>query len=114
MSMPNFPNPKTLPNKEEAINAILTSIAMEEAALSHILNAEGEKLQYAIAKLSSHTCGTSGVDKILQVNESVSSLLEQVTDLQLILKNKMRLAASLLQKSCTCQPKQISNCKLKF
>lgn len=32
--------------REEALTMIIASIAMEELALSHILNAEGEKLQF--------------------------------------------------------------------
>ena len=34
--------------REEALTMIIASIAMEELALSHILNAEGEKLQYVL------------------------------------------------------------------
>lgn len=33
----------------QAITDLLESIALEETAMSHILNAEGEKLQKAIA-----------------------------------------------------------------
>lgn len=95
MSMPHFPDANTIPTREEAINAILTSIAMEETALSHILNAEGEKLQYAIRHVSSCDC-CMGVQKMLEVNESVALMIEQVSDMQIILKNKMRLAASFL------------------
>ena len=46
MSMPQFiadevPNP----GREESINQVIAAIALEEIALSHILNAEGEKIQ---------------------------------------------------------------------
>ena len=33
------------------VNQILSSIAMEELGMSHILNAEGEKLQYILGTL---------------------------------------------------------------
>lgn len=89
MSMPEFPNLECL-TKEQAINAILTSIAMEEAALSHIINAEGEKIQFALA----YKC--ADLDKIIAVNESVGDLLEKVFDLQLVLKSKLRLTKSLI------------------
>ena len=46
MSMPSFPPNGADMTQEEALTMIIASIAMEELALSHILNAEGEKLQY--------------------------------------------------------------------
>ena len=45
MSMPSFPPDGANLTREEALTMIIASIAMEELALSHILNAEGEKLQ---------------------------------------------------------------------
>ena len=43
MSMPSFPPNGADMTQEEALTMIIASIAMEELALSHILNAEGEK-----------------------------------------------------------------------
>jgi len=99
MSMPEFPNLDCL-TFEQAINSILTSIAMEEAALSHILNAEGEKIQYVLANCA---C----IDDVIRTNESVKDLVDSISDLQLTLKSKMRLALSHLPKkenseNCTC------------
>lgn len=95
MSLPVFPNPETILSREEAIQAILTSIAMEEAALSHILNAEGEKIQYAVAHAKANPC-EADMHALLEINKSASSLVEKVTDMQMILKNKMRLAVDSL------------------
>ena len=116
MSMPKFPNSDCILTREQAINAILTSIALEEAALSHIINAEGEKIQYVLQHINSKSCYTfDDMDKILEINESVSDLIDQITDMQLILKNKMRLATNFLKFEKTeinkhpskpCQPKQ--------
>ena len=41
--------------RDEALTMIVASIAMEELALSHILNAEGEKLQYVLGTLPGTT-----------------------------------------------------------
>ncbi|MEM5611349.1 hypothetical protein AAHB63_16715 [Bacillus thuringiensis] len=48
MSLPNLPDitPDISLTRQEVINLLLSSIAMEEIGLSHILNAEGEKLQH--------------------------------------------------------------------
>ena len=41
MSMPSFPPCGADMTKDEALTMIVASIAMEELALSHIVNAEG-------------------------------------------------------------------------
>jgi len=104
MSMPQFPPADEILSRDEAINAILTSIAMEEAALSHIINAEGEKIQYALQHIESGKCCQS-MCWLLSVNDSVASLIDQITDLQLILKSKMRIAANLVTEKESCEDK---------
>ena len=104
MSMPNFPKLDDL-TLEQAINSILTSIAMEEAALSHILNAEGEKIQFALE----NRC--TDLQKVIEINESVALLVDRIIDLQLILKTKMRLAKEFLSKNeRQHKPKCCSKC----
>lgn len=46
MSLPNIPDiaPEISLNRCESINLLLSSIALEEIGLSHIINAEGEKI----------------------------------------------------------------------
>ena len=109
MSMPEFPELGEILTRDEAINSVLASIAMEEAALSHIINAEGEKIQYAVK--CAECCD---MDKVLAVNKSVSGVIEQITDLQIILKNKLRIAISSLspEKDTRCVHKpQYKPCK---
>ena len=93
MSLPEFPKPGTTFTRDQALDAILTSIAMEEVALSHIINAEGEKIQYI---LKCAKANRANVCDVLEVNESAASLLEQVNDMQITLKNKLRLALKFL------------------
>ena len=97
MSMPEFPNLENL-TKEQALSSIIASIAMEEAALSHIINAEGEKIQFALA----NKC--RDVEQVIAVNDSVGELLERVFDLQLVLKSKLRLAKSLMDYDADKKP----------
>ena len=98
MSMPEFPDGKNILSQDQAINAILTSIAMEETALSHIINAESEKIQLAIEHIKCNNC--CDLQKLLEVNESAASLIEQVNDMQIILKNKLRCVVRLLPPPC--------------
>ncbi|MGR6008320.1 hypothetical protein ACT7CZ_05390 [Bacillus cereus] len=47
MSLPNIPDiePHITLTREEVINLLLSSIAMEEIGLSHLINAEAEKIK---------------------------------------------------------------------
>lgn len=88
MSMPSFPPNGADLTREEALTMIIASIAMEELALSHIINAEGEKLQYILGTLpGAKPC--AGPQDVLAVNKSVASLLDVVAQNQMLLKNKL-------------------------
>ena len=88
MSMPSFPPNGADMTREEALTMIIASIAMEELALSHILNAEGEKLQYILGTLPG-TKPCAGHQEVLAVNKSVAALLEAVAQNQILLKSKL-------------------------
>ncbi len=66
----------------EAVSDLVMSIALEEAALSHILNAEGEKLQALIASATT-------ADDLLSVNESVNAMVKAVSMLEIVLAKKL-------------------------
>lgn len=102
MSIPEFPKPDANLTQEQALTMILSSIAMEEVALSHIMNAQGEKIQYI---LGSANCGcrSSDLKDIVAVNKSVTNLMEIVLQNQMILKNKMEKVLEYLPKP-TCPP----------
>lgn len=99
MSMPSFPPNGADMTREEALTMIIASIAMEELALSHILNAEGEKLQYILGTLPGLSGPPATVSDVLSANESVRSMLETAVQNQLFLKAKMQgaLTASPMQ-----------------
>ena len=52
--------------REDAVNQILSSIAMEELGLSHILNAEGEKLQYILGTLPGLSGPAATVEDVME------------------------------------------------
>lgn len=90
MSMPVISmhcNPITM---DQAVTDLIESIALEETALSHILNAEGEKLQKVI--------GLEDVDfcQLMEVNESVANMVGVVSSLELVLKEKLEFISNNL------------------
>ena len=99
MSLPSFPKVDPPIEREGAVNQILSSIAMEELGLSHILNAEGEKLQYILGTLPGLSGPSATVGDVLTATESVRSMLETAVQNQLFLKAKMQgaLTASPMQ-----------------
>lgn len=74
-----------------AAASLLQSIALEETAISHILNAEGEKLQKAI---SLSECSH---DDLLDVNKSVEDMVDKITALEIVLKSKLDLITPILE-----------------
>lgn len=89
MSMPKIECTKI--DKCCAAASLLQSIALEETALSHIINAEGEKLQKAINQChpTSH--------ELIEVNSSVESMIDKITSLEIVLKAKLDFIAPLLE-----------------
>lgn len=77
----------------QAITDIIESVALQEAALAHILNAEGEKLQKAV--------GLSSVSptQLLQFNQSVEETVRAITQLEMTLQEKLQLFGDCL---CSC------------
>lgn len=71
--------------REQAITDLIQSVALQETALAHILNAEGEKMQKFINKEYVDN------DDLLELNESVSRMVSSVTRLEVILQSKLEL-----------------------
>lgn len=74
MSLPGFPNADPPIQQEGAVNQTLSSIAMEELGLSHLLNVEGEKLQYVLGTLPGLAVGVF-LEEVIRVNRSVKDTL---------------------------------------
>jgi hypothetical protein len=88
------------PSFDNVINQIISSIAMEELALSHVLNAEGEKSQYIINILAKERKQKITVDHITQSTESAYRMLNQTLRTEMLLERKLAgaLNASPLKK----------------
>ena len=72
----------------------MKSIALQQAALAHILNAEGEKIQRIV--------GLPDVspESLLAANQSVEAMVNAVANLESILKQKLKLFDAC---SCDCE-----------
>lgn len=81
---PSPPCPKPCPPhcKSQGCTDVIESVALIEAALAHVINAEGEKLQKVIAE-SKDPC------ELLKVNESVNKTIKSVTSLEQVLLSKL-------------------------
>lgn len=91
MSYPNLPNitPTITIKRENVINLLLASIAMEELSLAHIINSEGEKIQYSIGNLPGLS-PTPSLDDLLEINSSVQDTLDMIIKKEILLENKLR------------------------
>ncbi len=75
----------------QAISDLMESVALQQAALSHILNAEGEKLQ----KILSFQDITH--ETVLAANRSVESMVNAIANLEINLQSKLELF-----RECSC------------
>ncbi|MEG0909615.1 MAG: hypothetical protein RSH78_04550 [Bacilli bacterium] len=80
----------------QSITDVIESVALEETGLSHILNAEGEKIQKAL-ELSKDNAD------LLKVNASVESMVKAITILESVLQDKLHLA-ELYPEPCPVVP----------
>ena len=85
--------------RAQAITDLIQSVALEETALSHILNAEGEKIQKMVV-LPDVT-----PDVLLATNKSVESMVNAVSRLEMILQSKLSGFSDCL---CPSEPTQES------
>lgn len=85
---PPKPCPPPCPPLCDSAEEIRASIAKIETALSHILNAEGEKIQAVVAHYDD-LCA------LLQTNESVRKTITDITHLEQVLYAKLQLTHQL-------------------
>lgn len=81
MTMPVISPSTTTPC--QAITDLLESIALQEAGIAHIINAEGEKIQRALA-IEDVT-----IDDLVTINQSVADTLTKIIKLEMVLEFKL-------------------------
>ncbi|WP_238933480.1 hypothetical protein [Brevibacillus choshinensis] len=95
MSLPILPDvtPRITLKREEVIHLLLTSVAMEEITMSHIMNSEGEKIQQLLDKE-----GIS-LDDMLRLNQSMERMFRNIISKQILLQFKLDQILELEGKS---------------
>lgn len=112
MSMPNIPDIKPDIDicRNDVINLLLASIALEEIGLAHIINAEGEKIQCITEECDkdnddkgSHKC--TKLEDLLEINKSVQITLRDVIKKEMLLEFKFENILDLMCKDKECKDK---------
>ncbi|WP_353957716.1 hypothetical protein, partial [Peribacillus sp. NJ11] len=101
MSFPNIPNitPTISITTAQTVPLLLSSIALEELALAHIINAEAEKLQFVLGTLPTGTTLSPAVvslPNLLAVDASVQRTLRDVIKKEMLLEFKFENVLDLL------------------
>lgn len=88
MGMPVI-KPGTI-TREDAVGDIIESIAMQETGLSHILNAESEKIMAVVNNPS------ATANQLLAVNRSVKATVNAITRLEATMQSKLDIFQSMI------------------
>lgn len=102
MSQPTIPNitPKITVTEKDTVNLLLTSIALEEMSLAHIMNAEAEKIQFILGTLNSTTRSPEKITNqdLLKINQSVLDMMHEVILTEILLQMKFSNVLRLVEK----------------
>ncbi len=104
MSFPKIPNisPDMDLDREEVINLILVSIAVEELGLAHMINAEAEKIQFVVGTLEGQNIKTPPtIEDLLEINRSVDKTLRSIIKKQILLQFKLEDTIDIIKKTTT-------------
>lgn len=93
MSLPNIPDirPDIDLSREDVINLLLGSIALEEIGLAHIINAEGEKIQEVLK--GNHV----DFHHMIEINDSAEKMLQSVIKKEILLQFKFDQVVELIK-----------------
>ena len=85
MSMPTISINPIDPNI--AVANIVASVALLEAGISHVLNAEGEKIEKALDLADADS--TITIEQLTELDASVASVLTSIADLEAAIAEKV-------------------------
>ena len=88
MGIPRFPDIGQPASQVEIIDRLLETIAFEELALAHLINAEAEKVQAVVA---AGIMGPVSPEEIREINKAVLEVLEAAAQKEERLHRKLKL-----------------------
>ncbi|WP_416829201.1 hypothetical protein [Ectobacillus polymachus] len=100
--MPTIPAEPHRPNRKEIIIDLLESIALEEIALSHLLNAEAEKIQAFVGECKDFPTEPTNCE-ILQFNREATRFVETILMKEWLLLRKLENVLELIPDDSCCE-----------
>jgi hypothetical protein len=115
MSMPKIPDikPDICLCSKDIKNLLLASIALQEVALSNVINAEAEKLQTILNK--KERCVS--IKDLLRLNVTIEKVLEEVSSIETLLISKLKYISQIYndnsiydyeESECDCRKNECS------
>jgi len=92
--MPEIPKMSNRPDREETFIDLLESIALEEMALAHLMNAQAEEIQAFVGDDLNFPTNPSN-DDILRFNVSITRFMETLMFKELFLLRKLETVTLL-------------------
>ena len=88
MSFPTIPDIAPVIDMDscDAVNLLLSSIAMEEMSLSKLMDAEHDKIQYVLDRCQHGGCT---LHDVTEVNKSAEDMIKTIIKLQMLLQFKL-------------------------
>lgn len=102
MSMPIVPKQPYRPDLEKTVIDLLESIALEEIALSHLLNAESEKIQTFLCKFLE--CKKANHMELIYFNKTVNSTLTTIVMKEFLLLRKLETTLQITEEKDFLKP----------
>lgn len=100
MSFPTIPDIEPVIDIDfrDAVNLLLSSIAMEEMSLSKLMDAEHDKIQYALKRCQHGGCT---LHDVTEVNKSAEDMMKTLIKLQMLLQFKLENVRELMPSTTT-------------
>ena len=89
------PSCEAIDPREFILNNLLESIALEETALAHLINAEAEKIQWSIGTLEGQEPTENNTESVLAIQEAAKGVIRSAIKFQMLLQFKLENIAKL-------------------